>query len=448
MAIMNVQELQNLFDQLSHEYEYLTDNKNKLENDCNKLREYIEGQISQIKQLNADFEKLKQDYIQRSGDMARQPPQQQSSVPPVIPTDQQQNYLQGPQDPSQQSPQEDQVEQDWELLTLVEKPPKPVNINILAEIIDISVICSTAFSPDGTCLAIGSDKTLRVYNIDKDDFLLQYQLEDTEDSGTNHVRSISWTADSKQIVCGGEDGQIRIFELPSKGYSGENPIKSFVACGGEVFQVQISNYGEYFATATGDGTLSIFSMSNYQKIASMPREASDNPIVATSLAISKDDKHIAVGYSDNVVVIWDKDTRQPVCEQSCHKSGVYAVKFLPEYNRFVTASLDYTVKIWNIIKQDDGKIKLDLWKELAGHTNYVLSLATDPTDTWLLSGSKDLTARLSLIETGEMIYSIRAHTNSVITVAFNPKGNMFCTGSGDKSVKIWSLTPDEPEEAE
>ena len=442
MAIMNVNEIQTLLDQLSHEYEYLTENKNKLETDCNKLREYIEGQITQIKQLNADFDKLKQDYLQRSGDMARQPPQQQTSVPPVVPVEQQQNYIQGPQDPSQQS-QEEQAEQDWELLTLVENIPRPVIINLLAEIVDISVICSTAFSPDGACLAIGSDKTLRVYNIDKDDFLLQYQLEDTEDATTNHVRSISWTSDSKQIVCGGEDGQIRIFELSSK-----TLIKNFVACGGEVFQVQISNNGNYFATATGDGTLTIFSMKNYQKIASMPRESNDNPIVATSLAISKDDRYIAVGYSDNYVVIWDTETRQSVCEQDCHDNGVYAVKFLPEYKRFVTASLDFTVKIWDIVNQDDGTIKLDLWKKLEGHANYVLSLATDPTDTWLLSGSKDLTARLSYIETGEMIYSIKAHTNSVITVAFNPKGNMFCTGSGDHSVKIWSLMPEEAEEAE
>lgn len=437
-----MQEIQNLFEQLSHEYEYLTENKNKLEADCNKLRECIESQINQIKQLNADFDKLKQDYLQRSGDMARQPPQQQNSVAPV-PMDQQQNYIQGPQDPSQQS-QEEQPEQDWELLTLVENVPKPVIINLLAEIVDISVICSTAFSPDGACLAIGSDKTLRVYNIEKDDFLLQNQLDDTEDTNTNHVRSISWTADSKQIVCGGEDGQIRIFDLPSK-----SKITSFPACNGEVFQVQISNNGKYFATATGDGTLSLFSMTNnYQKIAQMPRESNDSPIVATSLAISKDDRYIAVGYSDNYVVIWDTETQKRVCEQSCHNSGVYAVKFLPKYNRFVTASLDDTVKIWNIIKQDENKIKLDLWKVLEGHTNFVLSLATDPTDTWLLSGSKDLTARLSYIETGEMVYSIKAHNNSVITVAFNPEGNMFCTGSGDYSVKIWSLTPEKPEDAE
>ncbi|OHT14192.1 Transcriptional repressor tup11-related protein [Tritrichomonas foetus] len=447
-GIMNVQELRTLFDQLSQEYEYLTDNRTKLEADCNKLREFIDAQVTQIKQLSSDFEKLKADYIQRSNELARAQPnpqtQLQQSQNSQLPIDSQQNYASFQQEQiQQQQPQEEQPEQDWELTTLIpaEKIKKPVIIALLAEIVDISVICSTAFSPDGTCLAIGSDKTIRVYNIEKDDFLLQHTLEETEEGATNHVRSITWTADSQQIFCGGEDGQVRVFKLEG------SLVHQFQASVGEVFQVQISHDGSYFATATGDGTLSLFSMTNYQKIASMPRNPSENQ-VATSLAISHDDRLIAVGYSDNVVIIWDKKTGMKVCEQACHNNGVYSVKFLPEYNRLVSASLDNSVKIWNIVKNEDGTITLDLWKVLDGHTNFVLSLATDPNDIWLLSGSKDLTARLSYIETGEMIYSIKAHSNSVITVAFSPKGDTFCTGSGDQSVKIWSLSPEETEDAE
>lgn len=450
MSVMSVQELKTLFEQLSQEYEYLVENRNRLEADCNKLKDHIEGQVQQIKQLNGDFDKLKQDYLARSGDAGRQPQAAQIAANPAD----QQNFAQYQQDAIQpQLQQEEQPEQDWELEVIADNDPKKVIIALLAEIVDISVICSTAFSPDGTCLAIGSDKTLRVYNIENDDFLLQYSFEDSEEGASKdkiHIRSISWTADNKQIVCGGEDGQIRIIELPSG-----NLVNSFVACSGEVFQVQISNNGEFFAAATGDGSLSLFSMTNnYQKLRdAMTRTSSeDKQVIATSLAISADDKIIAVGYSDNYVVFWNPKTGQRLCEQSCHNNGVYAVKFLPEYNRFVTASLDFTIKIWNIVPnaEDPEKLTLELWKTLEGHENFVLSLATDSTDTWLLSGSKDLTACLSYIDkdSAEMIYRIKAHTNSVITVAFNPKDKMFCTGSGDQSVKIWSITEEETEEPE
>ncbi|OHT11898.1 Transcriptional repressor tup11-related protein [Tritrichomonas foetus] len=440
MSFLSPQDLRGLFDQLCSEYEYLSDNRSKLEADCNKLREYIEAQVTQIKQLNQDFEKLKQEFAQRGAEL---PPRQTAPVAQVPPQSQSAQQIQYSGEQGQQQPQEEPPEQDWELITLAEKIQKPVIIALLAEIVDISVICSTAFSPDGTCLAIGSDKTLRVYNIDKDDFLLQHTIGDNDEEGTtNHVRSISWTADSQKIVCGGEDGHIRVFELPN----GEM-TQNFEAGNGEVFQVQISASGTFFAAVTGDGCLTLISMTDFSRLAVMTRQMPENsqPIVATSLAVSNDDKKIVVGYSDKVIALWDAETKACLVEKECHKDGVYAVKFLPN-GKMVSASLDSTVKIWNII-EENGQTKLELWKELDGHTNFVLSLAVDPSGTWLLSGSKDLSARLSNVETGEMIYSIKAHTNSIITVAFNPSGLMFCTGSGDQSVKIWSITPEETEDA-
>jgi WD40 repeat protein len=75
-------------------------------------------------------------------------------------------------------------------------------ISLLAEILDVSVICSTAFSPDGNWLVVSSDKTLRVYDIDKDDFLMQHSLNDSPQKSTNHIRSIAWTRDSLKLICG------------------------------------------------------------------------------------------------------------------------------------------------------------------------------------------------------------------------------------------------------
>jgi hypothetical protein len=40
------------------------------------------------------------------------------------------------------------------------KIDRPLIITLLVEILDVSVICSTAFSPDGACLKIVADKTL------------------------------------------------------------------------------------------------------------------------------------------------------------------------------------------------------------------------------------------------------------------------------------------------
>jgi hypothetical protein len=67
MPDLSVQQLRALFDSLGIQYEYLTDNESKLKADCAKLREYIETEVQQIQSLNNDFEKLRQDFVQRRG---------------------------------------------------------------------------------------------------------------------------------------------------------------------------------------------------------------------------------------------------------------------------------------------------------------------------------------------------------------------------------------------
>ena len=414
MSSLSVKQVNDIFDQLCRDYEYLSDNRNKLDEDCNKLHGLIRDQLKQVDALNKDFEEMRRTCAQYGLTFAKDP---------------------GPPEPAPAAAEE--------VIPLVpiEQIPKPLNITLIEEIVDISVICSTAFSPDGTCLAIGSDKTLRVFNIETDDFVLQYTLEDTEEGTTNHVRSIAWTNDNKRVVCGGEDGHVRVFQLPDGAI-----LHNIVVGSGEISQLQITNNGELLAVVVAEeAVVKLFKMSDLTNVATLARPNVDPTVVATSLSISPDDKWIAVGYGDCICALWDIETQQLLSETPCHGNKVYDVKFLPNKNRLVTASLDSTIKIWDIVTTT-GKPTLELWKSLCGHQNYVLSLATDPAGEWLLSGSKDLTAHMSYLETGEMIYSIKGHMNSVITVAVSPSGNVFCTGSGDQTVKIWAMNPEEAQE--
>jgi WD40 repeat protein len=328
---------------------------------------------------------------------------------------------------------EDAPEQEWKIEPLCppDKIERPLTITLLAEILDVSVICSTAFSPEGNELAIGSDKTLRIYNVNTDKFSLEYTFDSSDDRPTNHIRSIAWTADSRRVFCAGEDGKVRVFSVASQRLE-----RIISVAKGEVFQVVISASLGYFATATDDGALTLFRLSDYAEIGKLTLEA-DPPLVVTSLAISADGQYIAGGYGDWYVRIWDFVTQKFVHAHCCHSMGVYAVKWLPNQPILVTASLDSTIKLWRWKAPPDPS--LEPLSSLEGHSSYVLSIAVDPTGDVIVSGSKDLTARVSSVAAGAMLYRIKGHTNSIIAVDYNPKGNMFCTGSGDQSVKIWAI---------
>jgi WD40 repeat protein len=335
----------------------------------------------------------------------------------------------------------DPADQDWDIETVapLDTIQHSLLISLLAEILDVSVICSTAFRADGTCLAIGSDKTLRTYNIEKDRFLFHHSLEDGEDTLTNHIRSIAWGSDSNTFLCGGEDGKLRVFSVVNKSVQ-----RTLRVGDGEVFQVAISNDNSYFAAASGDGVVSLLGPGDFAVIERLERDT-DAALVAMSVVISPDDRTIAVGYGDWYVGLWDFGTRWLLCERRYHTQGVYAVKFMQHSQRLTTGRDSQDMgHHWS----DSEQPTLELVNSLDGHSSYVLTLAIDPTGDLILSGSKDLTAKISSISAGAMLYKVRGHSNSIITVAYIPNGTIFCIGPGNHSVKVWSVTLEEADDVQ
>jgi WD40 repeat protein len=426
-GLMTPRDIRDLLDKLATEYEHLSDSRNKLEGDCSKLRDYIEAQVQQIQSLNGDFEKLQQDFVQRRAQVQHLDSESLRRIEPRPPPPP------PPPAPARPPQPEENADQEWEVEPLIEpdRIERPLVISLVAEILDVSVICGTAFSPDGSCLAIGSDRTLRIYNVETDAFSFEYSFEDSEERPTNHIRSIAWTADSQRVLCGCEDGKVRVLSVTARSL-----LRTIGVAKGEVFQVAVSIPLAYFATVSDDGALTLFRVSDCEQLAKLSWK-SESPIVATSVALSSDGMYLAVGYGDCHVRIWDYRSRHVLLSCQCHSMGVYAVRFMPNRPILISGSLDGTVKVWNwrVIPEP----VLEPMRTFDGHSSYVLALAVDPTGDLIVSGSKDLTVIVSSVAAGAMLYRIKGHSNSIITVAFNPQGNMFCTGSGDHSVKIWSV---------
>ncbi|TYZ59197.1 hypothetical protein PybrP1_007130 [[Pythium] brassicae (nom. inval.)] len=85
---------------------------------------------------------------------------------------------------------------------------------------------------------------------------------------------------------------------------------------------------------------------------------------------------------------------------------------------------------------------------LSGHTDIVMALAVSPDGRWLVSASKDRTARLWDVRSRELLATCTGHTEALGAVAISQKlphfsmgTAFFVTGSSDKTLKMWSLKP-------
>ena len=113
-----------------------------------------------------------------------------------------------------------------------------------------------------------------------------------------------------------------------------------------------------------------------------------------------------------------------------HADHVTSVAFSPDGTWIVTASKDQTAKVWDA---RSGAALLDL----KGHLSPVTSVAFSPDGTRIVTGSSDWTAKVWDARSGVGLVDLKGHESSVYCVAFSPDGTRIVTGSLDKTAKVW-----------
>ncbi|XP_050383784.1 coatomer subunit beta'-1-like [Argentina anserina] len=138
---------------------------------------------------------------------------------------------------------------------------------------------------------------------------------------------------------------------------------------------------------------------------------------------------------DKVIKLWDWE-KDWECIQifEGHSHYVMQVAFNPkDTNSFSSASLDGTIKIWNI-----GSPAPNL--TLEGHLKGVncIDYFIRENKTYLFSGSDDFTAKIWDYETTTCVKTLEAHEHNVTAVSVHHELPIIITTSEDGTVKIWN----------
>jgi energy-coupling factor transporter ATP-binding protein EcfA2 len=121
-----------------------------------------------------------------------------------------------------------------------------------------------------------------------------------------------------------------------------------------------------------------------------PRET-PRPLVSTqrirSLAVSSTGR-LAAGTEDGPVLLWAPGPEgDPVALQG-HSSAVTSLSFTPDGSRLASASLDGSVRLWDVLRPDQKPIVL------LGHTGWVWAVAFMADGETLVSGGADRSVRV------------------------------------------------------
>ncbi|KAG2346441.1 WD40 repeat-like protein [Suillus weaverae] len=202
----------------------------------------------------------------------------------------------------------------------------------------------------------------------------------------------------------------------------------------KVWAVAFFKDGRRVVTGSHDKTLRILDVRQTREMVGGPFKGHTDRV--RSVAISPDDRRIASGGDDAVIIIWDTESKQMILNPLVkHTEKVNSVCFSPDGKRVASGSHDSTVVVWDA---ETGAVLATLDSQHRRKTVHVWSVSFSPDGLKLASGSSDHTIRVWRTVNAEYLLKINAGQWSVRSVVWSPDGNQLVSGSSDNTAKFWN----------
>jgi WD40 repeat protein len=324
-------------------------------------------------------------------------------------------------------------------------------------------VTAVAFSEDGKLLATGTEGSLTVW--DAETWLPACTVFLPDSTGV--AEELSFSPDSKSILAVyGDTLHICDLETKMRARVITHPDKQKIACA----NFQSDNTG--IVMVLHDATVHAWD----SKTDSVKQIFTAKGETKSIIALSPDNKILAVSLLENLIGLWDVATGSgdnarmlkrheeafrdftfaadsktlgsvstdgTICLWNV-ESGTCTQSFSPGWNNWPTIALSPDLKTMAMGGLEDTTRLLDMkdWgqqKEAQSHRSRVLDVVVSPDKTVAATASNDREIRVWDIERGECLQRLRGHKDAVHSVAFAPDGQSLASGSGDKNVRLWDL---------
>jgi WD40 repeat protein len=291
-----------------------------------------------------------------------------------------------------------------------------------------------ALSPDGKqLLSGGHDGTVRLWELETGKEIRRL--------GENLalVRSVAFSPDGKLALAGHQNGDFRLWETAT------GKELHAVNFGTPVCSVAFTPDGTRALLGLDDTTLRLWDLEKWQEV----RKLTGHTSYVVCVAISPDGKRgLSAGEHDNTARLWDLETGKELRKFEGHKESVHSVAFSPDGKRAVSGGgvqraifapgSDNTARVWDVETGKEIRV-------LTGHKAGVWAVAFSPDGRRILTGSghwtldsPDMTMRLWDVDSGKELARFEEHTGTVFSVTFTSDGKQ-ALSSGDRTVRLWRL---------
>ncbi len=151
------------------------------------------------------------------------------------------------------------------------------------------------------------------------------------------------------------------------------------------------------------------------------------------VAFSPNGEMLASAHKDNIVRLWEVETRELIQTLEGHRFSVRSVAFSPDGNILASGGMDARVLLWDL---DTGRLK-----RIIRPGGTVWGIAFSPDGNTLATGTEYGHVSIWDISNLRRVvrkHRIRAHSVRAWSVSFNPNGDMLASAGGDAVVRLWN----------
>lgn len=213
-------------------------------------------------------------------------------------------------------------------------------------------------------------------------------------------------------------------------YETQQLVKTFEICDLPVRCGKFVARKNWLITGSDDNQIRVFNYNTLERVHMF--EAHSDYI--RCIAIHPTQSFILTSSDDMSIKLWDWDNKWS-CKQvfEGHMHYVMQIVFNPkDANTFASASLDKTIKVWQLGSQQPNFT-------LEGHEKGVncIDYYSGGDKPYLISGADDRLVKIWDYQNKTCVQTLDGHAANISCVAFHPELPVILTGSEDGTIKLW-----------
>ncbi|EDV20491.1 uncharacterized protein TRIADDRAFT_31835 [Trichoplax adhaerens] len=158
----------------------------------------------------------------------------------------------------------------------------------------------------------------------------------------------------------------------------------------------------------------------------------DQNAEVTALANSSNWVHIAVGYNDGTIKLWNTNDGSSKVTLSGHKSAITVLKYDTTNTRLVSGSKDSNVILWDVVNET-GLFRLK------GHKDAITQCCFLRNANVLITSSKDSMLKFWDLDTQHCYHTLLGHRSEVWDFVLLRNQTRLISGCSDSQLRVWDL---------